>query len=111
MVLGIVYSDFFELLAMVHPKVQGGDKIYYLRGCTIPVALRPVLGPNGEKNYRVIGGVYLTVTEGLNNWMRVNTHNEEADPNIGISKFYQEWVKGEYKRDFNGLNEEVLALC
>jgi hypothetical protein len=52
----------FPCLVLAHPDVRVGDEIYYLRGCSIPVALR-VAGHDRFANswghrYRIIGGVY-----------------------------------------------------
>lgn len=59
----------FPYLVLVHPDVQVGDMIQYLRGCSIPVALRSERDNKGANSwgqrFRVIGGAYRVETEDL----------------------------------------------
>jgi hypothetical protein len=59
----------FPCLVLVHPDVQVGDMIQYLRGCSIPVALRSEKDNKRAKSwgqhFRVIGGAYRVEREDL----------------------------------------------
>ncbi|KAL5328088.1 hypothetical protein ACEPPN_005796 [Leptodophora sp. 'Broadleaf-Isolate-01'] len=50
--------DGSQILGMVHPDARVGDKLYALKGCTVPVALRPV-GIGSVREFKVVGGAYL----------------------------------------------------
>ncbi|KAL5329415.1 hypothetical protein ACEPPN_002927 [Leptodophora sp. 'Broadleaf-Isolate-01'] len=45
-------------IGMVHPDTQEGDKIFYLKGCTVPIVLRRTSDPDTNQ-YTVIGSAYL----------------------------------------------------
>ncbi|KAG4441522.1 hypothetical protein IFR05_002979 [Cadophora sp. M221] len=45
-------------IGMVHPDTQEGDKVFYLKGCTVPVVLRRTSDPDTNQ-YTVIGSAYL----------------------------------------------------
>ncbi|PVH79280.1 carbohydrate-binding module family 48 protein [Cadophora sp. DSE1049] len=49
--------DGSQILGLVHPDARVGDKLYALKGCTIPVTLRPV-EVGQVKEFTVVGGAY-----------------------------------------------------
>ncbi|KAH7327498.1 heterokaryon incompatibility protein-domain-containing protein [Rhexocercosporidium sp. MPI-PUGE-AT-0058] len=54
--------DGSQMLAMVHPDARVGDKLYALKGCTIPVTLRVAIRPTEVglvMESTVVGGAYL----------------------------------------------------
>ena len=46
-----------QILGLVHPDARVGDQLYALKGCTIPVTLRPV-EVGQVKEFTVVGGAY-----------------------------------------------------
>ena len=49
--------DGSQILGLVHPDARVGDQLYALKGCTIPVTLRPV-EVGQVKEFTVVGGAY-----------------------------------------------------
>ena len=52
-------------LCMVHPQAEVSDRIYFLRGCSIPVVLREVIGTKGINKFKFIGGAYMDDAESV----------------------------------------------
>jgi hypothetical protein len=78
----------FPCLVLAHPGVRVGDEIHYLRGCSIPVALRAAGYDRFAKSWGhrccVIGGVYrfdpedLRVFENLGDDVRIEYRRESV---------------------------------